>query len=60
MSHELLHAWHYALKLPYHNLYSERATSTYSLAYGKAYGMKNLHLLSAYRLRISKYPREHS
>jgi hypothetical protein len=58
ISHELLHAFHQALKLPGYNVYSERATSVYSLAYAKFYNMSIV--IPSYRAQIGAYPREYS
>ena len=54
INHEFLHAYHYAMKLPNLDKYSERAASTYSLAYAKAYNMTSL--LPLYRSSVGPYP----
>jgi hypothetical protein len=56
--HEFMHAWHWKSGFSNFDLYTERATSTYSLAYSKAYNYPNY--AASARLEIGSYPREYS
>lgn len=56
--HEFMHAWHKNSAFRSYNTYSERATSTYSYAYCKAYGEN--WLLNMYKPAIGYYPSQYS
>ena len=58
INHELLHAYHLSINLPNYNLYSERATSAYSLAYSKVHNMTTL--LPRFRALVGHYPLNYS
>ncbi len=61
IAHEFLHAAHWSSGLSGYNIYSERATSSYSLAYAKHFDF-GLERLSPYRIRMEgmNYPSSYS
>ena len=59
ISHEILHAYHAYQNYWTYNKYSERATSTYSLAYGNVYKL-NPSLLQIFRGNLGYYPQRYS
>jgi len=59
INHEFLHSYHLYKGLSNYNLYSERATSAYSLAYAKAYKMST-NLINSFRANVKGYPASYS
>lgn len=56
--HEFMHAWHLNSGFANYNLYSERATSTFSYGYAKAMGEN--WMLKLYRPNLGYYPKQYS
>ena len=59
INHEFMHAYHWK-NLSNYSKYSERATSTYSLAYSKAYGMLDYAHLYRQTFGNAIYPQSYS
>lgn len=57
-AHEIIHAFHRFKDFANYDLYSERAASSYSLAYAKYHNMSGL--FSAYRALVGPYPTYYS